>query len=104
MVWSDALPVNTSYGRVEDGYSEWMTFVPLTNTPPTPLSANSGMITVPCPEDLNSDGSITVQDVLIVLANFGCLAPEPCIGDIDSSNYVGVSDVLEMLSAFGSNC
>ena len=81
-----------------------MTFVPLTNTPPTPLSANSGMITVPCPEDLNSDGSITVQDVLIVLANFGCLAPEPCIGDIDSSNYVGVSDVLEMLSAFGSNC
>jgi hypothetical protein len=104
VVWSDALPVNTSYGRIEDGYSEWMTFVPLTNTPPTPLAANSGMITVPCPEDLNGDGSITVQDVLIVLANFGCAEPEPCIGDIDSSNYVGVSDVLEMLSAFGSNC
>jgi len=104
VVWSDALPINTSYGRIEDGYSEWMTFVPLTSTPPTPLAANSGMISLPCPEDLNGDGSVTVQDILIVLANFGCAEPEPCIGDIDSSNYVGVIDVLEMLSAFGSNC
>lgn len=104
VVWSDELPANISYGRIEDGYSEWMNFVPLTPTPPTPSEANSGLITVPCPEDLNGDGAITVQDVLIVLANFGCAAPDPCIGDIDSSNYVGVSDVLELLSAFGSNC
>ena len=27
---------------------------------------------VPCPEDLNQDGSVTVADVLAVLAEFGC--------------------------------
>ena len=104
VVWSDELPANISYGRIEDGYSEWMTFIPLTASPPTPFAPNSGFITSPCPEDLNGDGSITVSDILIVLANFGCAYPESCIGDVDASNYVGVSDVLEMLSAFGSNC
>ena len=104
LVWSDAIPPNSSIGRHQDGSPEWTVFLPNTASPPTPLSPNSGITSDPCPQDLNLDGSVTVQDVLLLLSNFGCSAPEPCLGDTDGDNYVGVSDVLDMLSTFGSNC
>jgi len=104
LVWSDAIPPNLSTGRVQDGSEEWMIFVPNTASPPTPLAPNSGITSNPCPQDLNLDGSVTVQDVLLLLSNFGCSAPDQCLGDTDGDNYVGVSDVLDMLSTFGSNC
>jgi hypothetical protein len=55
-----------------------------------------------CPEDLNQDGSITVADVLAVLAEFGCASE--CSVDVDGNGSVNVSDVLALLAAFGSDC
>ena len=55
-----------------------------------------------CPEDLNQDGSVTVADVLAVLAEFGCASG--CTADVDSDGNVNVADVLALLAAFGGNC
>ena len=55
-----------------------------------------------CPEDLNQDGSVTVADVLAVLAEFGC--GSGCTADVDSDGNVNVADVLALLAAFGGNC
>jgi len=56
----------------------------------------------PCPNDVNSDGSITVADLLIVLSEFGCTSG--CTADVDGDGSVTVADVLSVLSAFGSLC
>jgi len=56
-----------------------------------------------CPEDVNSDGSVSVADVLAVLSEFGCVG-EACLYDIDGDDAVTVSDVLAVLSAFGTSC
>ena len=55
-----------------------------------------------CPEDLNQDGSITVADVLAVLAEFGCTTD--CSVDVDDNGTVNVSDVLALLAAFDTDC
>jgi hypothetical protein len=55
-----------------------------------------------CPGDLNDDGVISVADLLVILAEFGCV--EGCSGDADGDGMVGVSDVLALLSSFGSGC
>ena len=55
-----------------------------------------------CVEDLNSDGYVTVQDLLYVLAEFGCSSL--CENDINQDGYVSVEDVLQMLSEFGNTC
>ena len=57
-----------------------------------------------CPEDVTQDGTVTVQDVLSVLAEFGCALPMDCANDVDGNNAVTVSDVLLVLSAFGAEC
>ena len=56
-----------------------------------------------CPEDINGDGLVAVDDILILLSSFGCLG-ENCTGDIDQDGVVGVSDVLSVLSAFSTSC
>ena len=55
-----------------------------------------------CPEDLNSDGYITTQDLLLILSEFGCTSS--CEYDITQDNYVAVDDVLQILSGFGNVC
>jgi len=55
-----------------------------------------------CVEDLNSDGYVTVQDLLYVLAEFGCSSL--CENDINQDGYVSVEDVLQMLGEFGNTC
>tara|TARA_B110000211_G_C14051783_1_gene541562 strand:- start:278 stop:1915 length:1638 start_codon:yes stop_codon:yes gene_type:complete len=55
-----------------------------------------------CVEDLNSDGYVTVQDLLYVLAEFGCSSF--CENDINQDGYVSVEDVLQMLGEFGNTC
>ena len=57
---------------------------------------------VPCPGDINGDGSITVADILIVLSEFGCTIG--CSADVDADGSVTVSDVLVVLSLFGNPC
>ena len=55
-----------------------------------------------CPQDLNSDGSVTVADVLLILGEFGC--ESNCGADVDGDGAVSVSDVLNVLSVFGQPC
>ena len=55
-----------------------------------------------CPGDLNSDGSITVSDLLMVLADFGCV--DGCQSDVDGDALVSVADLLGLLAVFGGVC
>jgi hypothetical protein len=55
-----------------------------------------------CPADLNSDGSISVQDLLLLLSEFGCVSS--CVNDINQDGFVAVDDILILLSVFGNTC
>ena len=55
-----------------------------------------------CNEDLNADGVVSVQDLLIVLSEFGCTSS--CENDINQDGYVAVDDLLQVLSEFGNTC
>jgi uncharacterized protein (TIGR02145 family) len=66
-------------------------------------SNNDGICDIQlCPEDLNGDGVIGVQDLLLVLSEFGCASS--CDNDINQDGYVAVQDILLLLSGFGSTC
>ena len=55
-----------------------------------------------CLNDINGDGQINVGDILLVLAEFGCVSG--CTADATSDNTVNVSDLLSILSVFGQDC
>jgi len=56
-----------------------------------------------CPEDLSLDGLVAVDDVLILLGEFGCMVN--CgPADLNVDGWVGVADVLAMLNVFGFPC
>jgi uncharacterized protein (TIGR02145 family) len=66
-------------------------------------SNNDGICDIQlCPEDLNGDGVIGVQDLLLVLSEFGCASS--CENDINQDGYVAVQDILLLLSEFGNTC
>ena len=55
-----------------------------------------------CPEDLNQDGQITVADILLLLADFGCTSN--CEADLNQDGATNVNDILLILAAFGNPC
>jgi len=55
-----------------------------------------------CLTDLSGNGLTDVQDVLLLLADFGCLSG--CSGDVTGDGASNVEDVLSVLAAFGSAC
>lgn len=55
-----------------------------------------------CPTDLNFDGSTNVQDLLALLADFGCTTG--CSADLNNNGSVSGEDLLIILAAFGSQC
>lgn len=55
-----------------------------------------------CLGDFDGDGLVSTSDLLIFLANFGCL--ENCVTDLDGDGAVTTSDLLVFLSVFGTNC
>ncbi len=57
---------------------------------------------VGCAGDFNSDGAISVADLLIYLGEFGC--QEYCTADFDLNGSVNIADLLGFLSIFGSGC
>ena len=61
-----------------------------------------GPAALDCPGDVSGDGIIGVNDVLVVLADFGCL--QDCSADVDGDGAITVSDVLALLGTFGENC
>lgn len=57
----------------------------------------------PCAGDLDLDGQVTVNDILVFLANYGCDVP-PCEGDINGDDNANVSDLLLLLTQYGEPC
>ena len=55
-----------------------------------------------CPEDLNQDGLISVADILLLLADFGCISD--CSADLNNDGSTNVNDILQILAAFGGDC
>lgn len=55
-----------------------------------------------CLLDLNGDQLITVSDVLVLLAEFGCQTD--CTADVNGDGLVTVADILAMLGGFGTPC
>ena len=73
-----------------------------TSTATQTIIINEFIDPVGCAADLDSDGYITVADILLALGEFGC--NYGCNYDVDSDGIVGVSDILEILSQFGEPC
>lgn len=57
----------------------------------------------PCPEDLDNDGSIDLNDLSILLVHFGA-AGTPEQGDINGDGVVDLVDLSALLVVFGTNC
>ena len=55
-----------------------------------------------CPEDLDNDGLVNVNDVLLLLGEFGCALD--CTFDVNGINGVDVVDFLLLLGAYGQPC
>ena len=56
-----------------------------------------------CFTDLNQDGVVNINDLLIVLSDYGCVAAD-CSGDTNNNGVVGIDDILSILGTFGDNC
>jgi len=50
-----------------------------------------------CPEDINGDGTVNTEDLLILLGNWGNAGD----GDIDGNGVVNTADLLALLAAWG---
>ena len=69
---------------------------------PATVTVNTGGTT--CPEDLNGDGVIDLQDLSVLLNNFGSTGASPGDGDIDGDGDVDLTDLSALLNAFGTSC
>ena len=57
---------------------------------------------LPCPGDLDDDGTIGVSDLLALLAAWGpCANQKGCPEDLDDNSVVGLSDLLTLLANWG---
>ena len=68
---------------------------------PTGIVAWPGTTAPDCPGDANNTLTVDLDDLLIILGNFGDPGP---LGDLDNSGTVDLPDLLEVLSNFGSVC
>ncbi len=57
-----------------------------------------------CPEDLNGDGTIDLNDLSMLLTNFGTTGASPADGDLDGDGDVDLTDLSQMLTVFGTAC
>ena len=57
---------------------------------------------VGCLGDIVANGSVGVEDLLLLLSEFGCTTG--CEGDVDGDGAVSVADVLALLGVFGTPC
>jgi len=56
---------------------------------------------IPCPADLDGNGVVDLNDLNLVLANFGQQVPQ---GDANGDGWVDLNDLNIVLSAFGTTC
>lgn len=57
-----------------------------------------------CFGDINGDESITVDDLLQLLGEFGQDCTAGCDADINGDDQVDVNDLLDLLGVFGEDC
>jgi hypothetical protein len=55
-----------------------------------------------CMGDLDNNGVINTNDLLLLLSNYGCT--ENCLADLSGDGIVTTSDLLLFLTVFGTNC
>ncbi|MDG1262580.1 MAG: hypothetical protein P8H59_11930 [Flavobacteriales bacterium] len=55
-----------------------------------------------CPADLDNSGNILINDVLLLLQDYGC--DSNCSADVNGDDAVTTLDLLMMLSVFGEPC
>jgi hypothetical protein len=55
-----------------------------------------------CPADLDGDGVVATQDVLLILSEFGCTSG--CTTDVNLDGFVAIDDFLFLLGEFGNTC
>ena len=55
----------------------------------------------PSPGDINGDGWVGVDDLLIVIANWGQCNPAECPADLNGDGWVGVDDLLIVIANWG---
>lgn len=74
---------------------------------PLPQSAQSSadpapLLGCPIPGDLDGDCHVTIADLSILLADFGCGPPSgSCRGDINGDGYTALADLSILLSNYG---
>lgn len=66
------------------------------------LHAHEMMAGDDCPADLNGDGVVSTLDLLLLLADFGCVSN--CTADINGDGLSSTSDLLVLLAAYGDIC
>jgi hypothetical protein len=57
-----------------------------------------------CIGDVTGDGQVSLDDLLIVLGNFGQNVSSSSQGDSDCDGNVNLNDLLEVLGGFGTTC
>jgi len=97
-----------------DNYINLLTDTGATNIVLLPYSINvatstclnddngDGICDLLCNEDLNSDGIVSIHDLLYLLSEFGCSSS--CEYDVNQDGFVTVDDLLKILGFFGNTC
>ena len=98
----------------DDNYINLITDTGATNIVLFPYSINvatstclnddngDGICDLLCHEDLNSDGIVSIHDLLYLLSEFGCSSL--CEYDVNQDGFVTVDDLLKILGFFGNTC
>ncbi|MBG80316.1 MAG: hypothetical protein CMJ39_06370 [Phycisphaerae bacterium] len=63
-----------------------------------PFIDNGGNTLCVCPADINDNQSVDINDILVIVAQWGTDGPQ---GDINMDGTVDIADLLEAIDAFG---
>ncbi|MCA9293983.1 MAG: trypsin-like serine protease [Phycisphaerales bacterium] len=75
-----------------------------TNSTPYPGSFTTASVASNCPGDADGDNAVTLNDLNIVLFNFGTSVPVGTQGDVDEDGNVTLNDLNIVLFNFGTSC
>ncbi len=89
---------------LRDGQGNDLNSSPSFGTPQAFVRRNLAPQPLPCPSDVNHDGSVGVTDLLAVIGTWGPCpgkCPPYCAADINHDCSVGVVDLLAVIGAWG---
>jgi len=66
------------------------------------LDGSLGLL--PCPADLDGNGSIGLGDLAVLLSNYGSTSANPEDGDLDGDGDVDIQDLGALLAVYGTMC